>query len=65
MEFGMRDTPLDIEGLGNLLGCLVDSSPGGCNGHQEYRDGPDSRIDGLAKLEDGLTDITYLDYADN
>ena len=43
----------------------VDFSAGGSNGHQENRNGADSRIDGVAKLEDGLMDITYLDYADN
>lgn len=61
----MRDILLDIEGLGNLLGCPVDSSAGGSNGHQENRNGADSRIDEVAKLEDGLMDTIYVDHADN
>jgi hypothetical protein len=45
----MRSTSLDMEELGNLPDCLVGSSPGESNGHGEYRDGEDLRIDGVAK----------------
>ena len=65
LENGMRITLLDMYGLGNLTGYPVDPSLGGSNGHQEYRDWADSRIEGVAKLEDRLMDMTHLDYADN
>jgi hypothetical protein len=59
----MRITSLDTEGPGYLLDCSTGSSPGGINGSGDYRDGANSRIDGVAKWRmDGS--IQYLDHAD-
>jgi hypothetical protein len=63
LDMGMRITSLDTEGPGSRLDYSAGSSPGGCDGQREYRDGVDSRIDGVAKWRmDGS--MQYLDHAD-